>query len=161
MKRALLAFAAFCLVSTLAVNAHADLDGFLSKLNLQAKTNLHDFSLKLSAQFNLPLTKVQAVIRTVDEPADAYMCLEIGEMTHQPPEVVISNYRSNKGKGWGKIAQDLGIKPGSAEFHALKNGDLHFTGTPKPDAGKDKGGAKGQEKKGADQGNPRSKGHKN
>ena len=26
----------------------------------------------------------------------------------------------NRGQGWGVIAQRMGIKPGSAEFHALK-----------------------------------------
>ena len=41
-----------------------------------------------------------------------------------PPEHVVDQYRKNKGQGWGVIAKSLGIKPGSAEFHALKEGRL-------------------------------------
>jgi hypothetical protein len=39
-------------------------------------------------------------------------------------------YKQSKGKGWGVIAKELGIKPGSPEFHALKRGDFAFTGEP-------------------------------
>jgi len=35
--------------------------------------------------------------------------------------VVIDSYRKNKSKGWGALARDLGIKPGSKEFKALKD----------------------------------------
>jgi hypothetical protein len=42
------------------------------------------------------------------------------------------------------MAKELGIKPGSKDFHALKRGDLYFTGQPteyiqKPGNGKGKG----------------------
>ena len=40
----------------------------------------------------------------------------------------------------GQIAREIGIKPESAEFHALKRGDFMLTGTPGDRAqGKDKG----------------------
>ena len=39
----------------------------------------------------------------------------------------MGTYGAKKGQGWGAIAKDLGIKPGSAEFHALKNGDFGYT----------------------------------
>ena len=43
-----------------------------------------------------------------------------------PLNRVLSVYRGNKKKGWGAIAKKLGIKPGSAEFHALKQGNIDF-----------------------------------
>jgi hypothetical protein len=36
---------------------------------------------------------------------------------------VLEIYERDHGQGWGVIAKRLGIKPGSAEFHALK-GDM-------------------------------------
>lgn len=50
------------------------------------------------------------------------MVLKMAEMSHKPPEKVIDVYKANKGKGWGVMAKNMGIKPGSAEFKALKNG---------------------------------------
>ena len=48
--------------------------------------------------------------------------LRLEEMSGLPTEDVIEEYKSNKGKGWGRLAKSLGIKPGSREFHALKRG---------------------------------------
>jgi hypothetical protein len=42
------------------------------------------------------------------------------------------------------IAKELGIKPGSPEFHALKNGDLHFGADA--ESGKGEGNGKGRGK---------------
>ena len=50
----------------------------------------------------------------VPEPANAYMVFRLGEMSHQPVEKVMEEYKRDKGKGWGVMAKNLGIKPGSA-----------------------------------------------
>jgi hypothetical protein len=77
------------------------------------------------------------VLSTCDKPADAYIVLRLGEMSKQPTEYVIEQYKVGKGKGWGALAKSLGIKPGSQEFHALKRGhDLY------DDPGKSKGKSK-------------------
>jgi hypothetical protein len=102
------------------------LDDFLANVNVQARVDLPGFSAKISSQFGVPQVQVQAVLRTVREPADAFMVFQLGQMTGRAPERVMEVY--SPGKGWGVIAQELGIKPGSADFHALKNGDLAFTG---------------------------------
>ena len=68
---------------------------------------------------------------------------------------VFKIYNANKGKGWGVIAKELGIKPGSPEFHALKQGNFVFFGidgkkmSTKEGKGKGqgKGKAKGKDKK--------------
>jgi hypothetical protein len=138
--------ACFILVSGLAVSAHADLDGFLANLNVQARADMNGFSAKLSAQFGVPLPQVQVVLGSVRQPADAFMCFHLSQVTQKQPDLVVQTYKANKGKGWGVIAKQLGIKPGSAEFHALKRGDLYFTGEPSPGGDKHQGKGKGKGK---------------
>lgn len=130
MKRRFIVTALSVLMAGFAAAAHADLTGFLRNLDVQAKTDLHNFSVKVSTQFGVPLPRVEAVIRGVDRPSDAFMVFQLGQMTKLPPDRVMQTYSAHKGKGWGVIAKDLGIKPGSAEFHALRRGDLAFTGAP-------------------------------
>jgi len=126
--------------------ALASLDGFLNNVNIQARADLPGFSLKVSAQFGVPVPQVEAVLGRVATPADAFMVFQLGQMAHRPPETVVHTYQAHKGKGWGVIAKELGIKPGSREFHALKNGDLVF-GTPGTSgASSGKGNGKGHKK---------------
>ena len=40
----------------------------------------------------------------------------------RPCRYVVDMYEADRGQGWGVVAQRLGIKPGSAEFHRLKKG---------------------------------------
>ena len=130
MKKTAIAAALFFLIAGFAVVAHADLDGFLGQLNIQAQADIKAFNVKLSAQFGIPLPQVQAIVKTVDAPADAFMCLQLSQMAKKQPDTVVQVYKGNKGKGWGVIAKELGIQPGSPEFHALKRGDFAFTGEP-------------------------------
>ncbi|MDO9289117.1 MAG: hypothetical protein Q7T83_10025 [Thermodesulfovibrionales bacterium] len=137
----------------------SDLDSFIKKLNAQAEADLPGFKANLSAQFGVPVPQVDVLIKSVDRPGDAYMCLRVGQIARQPTEVVVKEYRAHKGKGWGVIAKNLGIKPGSKEFHELKRGDLG-PGS-KSDDGKGKGKGKGKDKdSGPDFGGGKGKGHK-
>jgi len=52
------------------------------------------------------------------------MVLRLAETSGRPANFVITQYRSDKGKGWGALAKSLGIKPGSSEFHALKKAEV-------------------------------------
>ncbi|BDV44054.1 hypothetical protein GURASL_29770 [Geotalea uraniireducens] len=143
MKRLML----FTLLLSLLVPVAAfagGLEDFLSSVNIQARADLPGFSAKVSAQFGVPVAQVQAIVRTVSEPADAFMVFQLGQFSGQQPERVLDVYQRSKGKGWGVIAKQLGIKPGSAEFHALKRGDLHFTGAPAADEGPGRGKSKGK-----------------
>lgn len=130
MKKNLLGFSLILFVFCFAGVAHADLQGFLDNLNVQARADLNGFSAKISAQFNIPLPRVQTIIAAVPSPADAFMCFQLGVMTEKSPESVLQTYKRNKGRGWGVIAKQLGIKPGSREFHALKRGDFELHGNP-------------------------------
>jgi hypothetical protein len=128
MMKTMSSVALMVLVLLAAAPARADLDSFLSGLNVQAQADLPGFQLKISTQFAVPLPQVQTVVQQVAQPADAFMVFQLGEMAQKPPETVVKSYTANKTKGWGVIAQQLGIKPGSAEFHALKAGNLQLSG---------------------------------
>jgi len=108
MKKLVLAVAALFLLCVPAL-AGGGLDGFLGSLNVEARADLPGFSSRIGAQFGVPVPQVQAVIGSVATPADAFMVFQFGQMAHQPPEMVMSSYRANRGKGWGVIAKSLGI----------------------------------------------------
>jgi hypothetical protein len=150
MKRLSLWILALLLLSPMAAFA-GGLEDFLANVNIQARADLPGFSAKISTQFGVPLPNVQAVVRSVSEPADAFMVFQLGQMSGKQPDTVMNVYAPNKKKGWGAIAKELGIKPGSAEFHALKSGNLSFTGSPSgagdsPGKGKGKGRGRGHNK---------------
>lgn len=126
--------------------AASTLDGYLNNLNIQARADINGFSAKLSTQFGIPELQVRTVIGSVREPADAFMCLQLGQWTQKPAEQVVRVYKANLGKGWGVIAKRMGIKPGSAEFHALKSGNLTFSGHPVGEQGEKPGTSKGRGK---------------
>jgi len=159
MKKVCSTAAIAFLLTLSAVSAHADLDIFLSDINVQAKADIGDFEVKLSTQFGVPLPQVRTIITKVAVPADAFMCLHLSLLTNRPLESVLQTYNSNQGQGWGVIAKELGIKPGSDEFHALKRGEFIFDGKPakhpEKKQGKEKGKDKGKEK---GQGQDKSKG---
>ena len=103
---------------------------WLDSLNVKAKADSSGFRMQLSTRFKIGSTDVKAVIGNVDSPSDAYMVLRLGELSHKPIQEVLHVYSRNKNRGWGLMAKQLGIKPGSREFHALKKGhDLYRGGS--------------------------------
>ena len=93
----------------------------LNSMNVNAKLDLGKFKADLSLKYGVPSTKVDNLLGLNMEPAEVFLALEIGHIIHKPVDDVVTVYKSNKGKGWGAIAKEMGIKPGSKEFHALKN----------------------------------------
>jgi hypothetical protein len=55
-------------------------------------------------------------------PGDVYMACSIASIIGRPCRYVVEQYERDHGQGWGAIAKRMGIKPGSAEFHRLKQG---------------------------------------
>ena len=95
---------------------------WVKDLNIRAQADPSGFKATLATRFKIGDVHVDAVLSNVDDPADAYIMLRLGEMSGRPVETVVKGYKSNKNKGWGALAKSLGIKPGSQEFHALKRG---------------------------------------
>ncbi|MEN6375838.1 MAG: hypothetical protein ABFD75_13815 [Smithella sp.] len=130
----------FLFFSSAAIVSAGDFD-WMRDFNIQAQADSEGFRARLATRFQIGDARISAVIGNVPSPGDAYMVFRLGEMSHHPPEEVLGVYKSHKGKGWGVIAKELGIKPGSKEFHALKRGhDLggDFGSGKKADKGKNK-----------------------
>lgn len=99
----------------------AELDANVSQINADAKLNFSLFKNQMSVQYNISENKIESLrIQSKMEPGDIFLALEIGKLSGKNIDEVVKSYEKNKGKGWGAIAKDLGIKPGSKEFHALK-----------------------------------------
>ena len=144
-KMLFMVLVAFLLVSSSAVVEAGDFD-WINDFNIRAEADPSGFRASLATRFNIGDTQVSAVLGNVERPADAYMILRLGEMSARPMDYVIEKYKSGKGKGWGALAQNLGIKPGSEEFHALKRGSDLYDGKGKGKSN-DKGKGKGKGKK--------------
>jgi len=91
-------------------------------LNIRAEADPSGFRAQLSTRFKIGDAQVKVVLGNVDRPADAYMVFRLGEMSSRPVDYVLNKYKTEKSNGWGALAKSLGIKPGSSEFHALKQG---------------------------------------
>ncbi len=139
-KMVLTGFMVLLLVSSAALAGDFD---WLQNLNIRAEADPSGFKAQLATRFKIGNAEVNAVIGNVARPADAYMVLRIAEMSHHPTDQVIARYRSGRGQGWGVLAKSLGIKPGSREFHALKQGHDLYGNSVSSSSRKGKGKGKG------------------
>lgn len=137
-----------------AKSGDVELDASLNDINIKAKTDITLFKKDLAVEFNVSAGKVDKLMVDLNmSPADAYMTLQVADMTKKDVDVVSKSYSVNKDKGWGVIAKEMGIKPGSPEFHALKGkaknkkdkGNKHSGGN---DGGHGNGKGNGKGKKG-------------
>ncbi|MFC1891333.1 hypothetical protein ACFLZT_02970 [Thermodesulfobacteriota bacterium] len=121
----------------------ATLDSTLGNLNIQTQgKNLSDFISNLSLSYKIPKIEIENLLFKVKmPPADVYMAVGLAKISNKPVDEVVNEYKTNKGKGWGVIAKQLGIKPGSRDFKTLKNG-----GALQLDKVKGKGKSKNEKK---------------
>jgi hypothetical protein len=125
MKSALtFAFICSLLTATAQYNTgDAELNASLVKIDADASVNFSLFKSDVSSTYNVPETKITNwSVQLGMKAGDIYFALELARITKRPIDEVVKIYTSNKQKGLGAIAKDLGIKPGSPEFHALKGG---------------------------------------
>ncbi|MEK6793740.1 MAG: hypothetical protein AABZ39_03115 [Spirochaetota bacterium] len=99
----------------------ASLDLSLNNLNVTAKADVKIFTADLSAAYAIPVVKLDSLITVQKmEPAEVFMIAELATAAKKPIDEAVKVYTANKTKGWGAIAKELGVKPGSPEFKALK-----------------------------------------
>lgn len=55
-------------------------------------------------------------------PGDVYYACSIAQQIGRPCRYVVDEWNRDHRQGWGAMAQRMGIKPGSAQFHRLKKG---------------------------------------
>lgn len=126
----------------------AEFDTDLNTINAKAKVEFGSFKAEMAGTYNIEEKKIDYMhIDMSMEPAEIYLALEIGRISNRPVDEVIEVYRVNKSKGWGFIAKKMGIKPGSDEFHALKNNTQKKSNSSKaPSKDKNKKSSRGKRK---------------
>jgi len=122
--------------------AHADINAYISSLNVSATADIGGFRTRLGLHYNTPGPTLDLVFGSVASPGEAAVILWLGQRSNTPVATVLQTYQKQKGQGWGAIAQSLGIKPGSADFHALKEGNLGWH----PEGGESSSGQHGKGK---------------
>ena len=98
----------------------SELDADLNTINLNAQKDISTFKAELSTSYNVASKEIEGMFSIGMKAAEVFLALEIAAIVNKPISVVVNSYKTNKSKGWGYIAKELGIKPGSAEFHQLK-----------------------------------------
>ncbi|MEN8123420.1 MAG: hypothetical protein ABFS35_23995 [Bacteroidota bacterium] len=119
---------------------------WMKNFNIRAEADPSGFRVRLATRFKVGNVEIDAVLKNVTNPADAYMIFRYGEMSSRSTSQVMERYRNKK--GWGVLAKSLGIKAGSQEFHSLKrNHDMGEISKKMKHPSKNKGkGNKGKKK---------------
>lgn len=98
------------------------LDTDLRRINVSAQADFGVFRTEISSLYRVPSARIDELHTSFRmSPADIFFSLEIGRVTNRSLEYILPIYQKNRGKGWGVIAKELGIKPGSPAFHSLKS----------------------------------------
>lgn len=125
----------------------AALEVHISSVNNNALRDMDNFMIRMNQAYGVTRSVVEAMMNSHKfNPGEVYMTFWLSQTTKKQPSYVADTYKANRGKGWGVIAKQLGIKPGSAEFHALKRGDGPFKHLDGPGQGKGKGKDKKKKK---------------
>ena len=96
--------------------------------NQTANQDIETFKTLLADRFSKRQNQVDEIFKEMRNASDTYMAFKLSEMSGKPVSDVVNTFETNKSKGWGKLAKELGIKPGSKEFHALKKKDDLYSG---------------------------------
>ncbi len=99
----------------------ASLEASLNEIGAGAKLDMGGFTAEVSLQWGLPAVQVSGAISQGLQPAEAYLAAAFAKLSGKPMTTVVGVYKQNKAKGWGFVAKELGIKPGSKDFKALKD----------------------------------------
>ncbi|MFZ5554531.1 MAG: hypothetical protein ACOZCO_15535 [Bacteroidota bacterium] len=130
--KTILKTAVFCSFLWMTANAYSqatfvaktgddELDVTLTELNVSASVDLDAFKIDMVRTYGVLETHVDNLFVNFGMTAgDVFMTLEIAKQVKKPITDVAECFKKNNGKGWGVIAKEMGIKPGSAEFKALK-----------------------------------------
>ena len=120
----------------------SNLDAELNVSNTEAERDLPLFKKNLTLEFGVSAPKIESLLKIM-KPAEALLAIRISTISKKSLDLVMQTYKVNKDKGWGYIAKQMGIKPGSPEFHALK-GKKKSGAKPKGGNGNGNGNAKGK-----------------
>lgn len=117
---------AVLLVVVTSGSALAEVDLYVSDLNIYASRQFDNFRAELSYRYGISRTRFDTLLGRVDSPGDLAVSLWLGLKAEKPVDDVIRQYRLRRGQGWGVIAKKVGIQPGSPAFKKLKKGEIDW-----------------------------------
>jgi len=97
-----------------------EVDAAVAAVDQQAAADPGALLAKLSADFQVALPDLQALLDKGYKPGELWLALELAKASGKSLTEVIALTNGKAGHGWGVVAQSLGIKPGSKEFAALR-----------------------------------------
>jgi len=120
MKKAVMLLILLITVSAYAQKKQNDFDLFRDKANSLAGKDAHFFKEHLSRQFDTRIGDLDNLFPKFNRNwGDLAIALEFRRITHKPISDIADAFGQKK--GWGNIARELGIKPGSPEFKRMKD----------------------------------------
>lgn len=136
------------------------IDARLGDVNVFARGNLDGYVDEVVVSTGAPAYFVRELVLERDwAPGDVYYACLIARELGWPCLRVVEAYEREargRGRGWGALAQELGIRPGSAAFHELKSGVGRGDGRMKA-RGNGRGNGQGGSERGNGNGNDRGK----
>jgi len=97
------------------------LDSLLGQINERANADPDGFFRQLSLKHNIPEEEIrQAKEQRGLSYGDTFMATVLSWISKRSIGVVAEEYQHNQGNGWGVMAMNMGIKPGSPEFKRMK-----------------------------------------
>jgi hypothetical protein len=97
------------------------LNSLLGKIDTRAEAEPDVFFQQLSQRHDIPEQEIrEAKERNGLGYGDIYMATALSKISRKPVGAVAEDFHQNPGRGWGVMAMNLGIKPGSPEFKQMK-----------------------------------------
>lgn len=99
------------------------LDSLLGKIDQKAAADPDGFFRQLSQRQNVPESEIREAKERHDLSfGDTYMATALSRISKRPIGVVGKEYKQDQSRGWGVMARNSGIKPGSPAFKQMKAG---------------------------------------
>ncbi|WP_439182312.1 hypothetical protein [Carboxylicivirga taeanensis] len=126
---------------------NARLETDLNSINARANLDFGAFKTELSIGYNISEKKIEYMHGSLEmAPGEIYLALEISKISKRPIDDILCIYNDHGSKGWGYIAKQVGIKPGSEEFHQLKRHSKYKSKGHSKGKGNGKGNGKGKKR---------------
>ncbi|MCL6589402.1 MAG: hypothetical protein K6U80_05545 [Firmicutes bacterium] len=109
--------------------AELSLDSVLLQINASGRNDYSAFKTQMTLSFNISGQRVDYLYTSLRmAPGDIFMTFQVAIICGVPVDRVVKVYKVQRKNGWGVIARELGIKPGSARFKLLKSKANDFYG---------------------------------
>ena len=116
--------AAWAQADTVFLTGDSTLDNALQDAEDLSLADPAGFLQSVATQYKVPLKDLQALRDQGLKPGEILLAVNLSQATKKTLTQVSASWKANKGKGWGAIAKDLGVKPGSDAFQTLKKTTL-------------------------------------